>query len=86
MIVALIIIGALALALIELGTYDIVGKRLRVQHRRSRVSATGKHAFSIGLRLGYWPCLGGPFVALDLGTHRLEAWYGRESYRKEAIG
>lgn len=59
-------------------------KRLRVQHRRSRTSPTGKHAVSVGVRFGYWPCLGGPFVVVDLWTHRIDIWYGRPSYRPGA--
>lgn len=61
-------------------------RKFRAQYRRSRVSATGKHAFSVGIRLGYWPCLKAPFVAIDLGTRRLEVWHGLRSYKKEAIG
>lgn len=61
-------------------------RRFRVQWRESRVSAAGKHAFSIGARFGYWPCLKAPFVAIDFGTRRLEIWHGLPSYRKEAIG
>jgi hypothetical protein len=62
-------------------------KRIHIQHRRSRTTLRGVHAQSIGLRVGYWPCLGGPFVAVDLGSHRVEVWYGRQSYRQgEAIG
>lgn len=59
-------------------------KRVRAQHRRSRQSPQQRHAQSIGLRIGYWPCLGGPFVAIDLGSHRWDIWYGRVSYQPGA--
>lgn len=72
-------------------TFKLIGPRVRkpgkkavrTQHRRSRSSLTVKHAQSIGLRIGYWPCLGGPFVVLYVGSHQLEAWYGLPTYRKD---
>lgn len=39
---------------------------------------------SLGVRVGYWPCLRGPFVVLDLGTHRIDIWWGLPSYKPGA--
>jgi hypothetical protein len=49
--------------------------------RRSRQSKTGRHAQSLGLRLGYWPCLGAPFIGVDVGSWRVEVWWGLPGYR-----
>jgi hypothetical protein len=40
-------------------------------------SPCGKTALSFGLRLGYWPCMGGPFVSLAIGPVSLDLWYGQ---------
>jgi hypothetical protein len=56
-------------------------KKFRKRHRRSRTQqGTGRHAWTIGLRLGYWPCLKGPFVVVEIATHRFDFWYGLPSY------
>lgn len=55
-------------------------KRVRVQHARSRVDSRGRHAVGLGLRIGYWPCLGGPFVSITFASHRVDVWFGRPSY------
>lgn len=55
-------------------------KSLHVQHRRSKRSPKQRHAQSFGVRVGYWPCLGGPFLAIDVASHRWDLWYGRPSY------
>lgn len=55
--------------------------RLRWQVRRSRQSKGGRYAQSIGVRLGYWPCLKAPFVALDLGSVRVDIWFGLPGYK-----
>jgi hypothetical protein len=55
--------------------------RLHGQHRRSKQSPTGRHAQSLGIRVGYWPCLRAPFIALDLGSHRFDLWFGLPSYK-----
>jgi hypothetical protein len=44
--------------------------------RLTNTSAEGRHAFALGFRFGYWPCLGGPFVQLALGKHIVSIWYG----------
>jgi len=56
-------------------------KRLRFQVNHTALSPTGAPAVALGLRVGYWPCLGGPFVQLALATRRYDLWYGRPSYR-----
>ena len=49
--------------------------------RRESATAPGthRHAVSLGLRVGWWPCHGGPFVSAELGTRRYDAWWGTAS-------
>lgn len=51
-------------------------KRLRVDARRSRVSLKGRHAQNFGLAFGYWPCVGGPYIRIQVSSFTLEVWYG----------
>ncbi len=44
-------------------------KRVRTRYLRRDV-------ISVGIRLGYWPCVGGPFAQLNVGRHYLSIWYG----------
>lgn len=57
-------------------------RAFHLARRLSRKSPEGRHAWSFGLRVGYWPCLLAPYVAVDFGKHRLEAWYGLPSVRE----
>ena len=59
-------------------------RRLRIQVRHSKKSPTGASVQSLGVRFGWWPCLRGPFFSIDLGSRRLDIWWGLESYSKEA--
>lgn len=54
--------------------------RPRIALRRSKSSPTGRHVQSLGVRFGYWPCLRAPFVSFDLGSWRLDVWYGLPGY------
>ena len=36
---------------------------------------------SFGVRVGYWPCLRGPYLELSVNTRRLDIWFGLASYR-----
>jgi hypothetical protein len=57
-----------------------MAKRVRLEVVRTPQSIDGRHAVGVGARLGFWPCLGGPYVQVSLGTRRYELWYGRPSY------
>lgn len=57
--------------------------RLRTMHRRSKTNRYGEHALGFGIRVGYWPCLHAPFIAVDWMSHRWEIWYGAPSYLTE---
>lgn len=46
--------------------------RLRTNHERRAVS-------SYGFRFGYWPCVDGPFLQINLGTYYRSFWYGTEA-------
>lgn len=57
--------------------------RFRALIRRNRFNpANGRHAVSVGIRIGWWPCLHGPFVSLDVITHRVDLWFGLPSYKE----
>lgn len=46
---------------------------------RTRQSPEGELALEFGLKIGYWPCLKGPFVSIAFGYRRLDLWYGLPS-------
>lgn len=55
--------------------------RLRWIHRRTPTKPrTDQHSLGFGLKVGYWPCLRAPFVAIYAGSHIFEVWYGHASY------
>ena len=47
-------------------------KRLRISVRRNLY-------WCLGCKVGYWPCLRGPFVQVTVGPFRIDAWYGLPS-------
>lgn len=51
-------------------------KRLRWQISTTRPSEDGRLALELGARVGYWPCLEGPFFSVAFGYRRLDVWYG----------
>lgn len=59
----------------------VAGKRIHFEHNRTRQSPDGRHAQTLGLRIGYWPCLSGPYISVEIGSHRLDLWYGTASYK-----
>lgn len=62
-------------------------KRVRVQVCRTRQDVyTGRHSQALGVRVGFWPCLGGPFAQVAVGSVRVDVWYGRPSYRQQVSG
>ena len=58
--------------------------QLRFTCRRLKASPEGNPGFSIGLRLGYWPCLKAPYIQLSFLLWRLSLWFGLESYKKDS--
>lgn len=48
--------------------------------RESRKNGEGKHALSIGLRIGYWPCLRAVYAQACFWTMRFEIWYGEDMH------
>lgn len=55
---------------------------LRGGIRPQKQRADGRHAWSLGVKIGYWPCLHAPFLRLDVGTRIIEAWVGKPSYKE----
>ncbi len=64
---------------------DLIGAdvRFRFVVWKHRESPDGRRVISFGLRVGWWPCLQGPFVSLSIGRVSLDLWYGLPSYRSE---
>lgn len=56
---------------------------LRYINRRSRTSDDGRHAWAFGMRVGYWPCLKGPFVNIEFAIWRIDIWYGLPSFETD---
>ena len=54
-------------------------RRLRRLLRRSATSPEGRHSLSLGVRVGYWPCLRGPFVTFSFWSWHLDVWWGLPS-------
>lgn len=50
--------------------------KLRCMIYHNRRSPEGQPTLAFGLRVGYWPCLKGPFIALAAGPVSLDVWYG----------
>lgn len=48
--------------------------RLRI--RRHRRSYEGRSAWSLGARIGCWPCLKAPFVQISALFWVIEIWHG----------
>jgi hypothetical protein len=56
-------------------------RALRWRHKRSKTRPDDqRHAQTLGLRLGYWPCLRAPYVSVEVGSHRWDLWWGLPSY------
>ncbi len=56
-------------------------RRLRGGWSPNTKSPAGRPSWGFGLRVGYWPCLRGPYLQIALGTRRLDVWHGLPSYR-----
>lgn len=46
--------------------------------RRNKTSITGQYTKALGLRVGYFPCLKGPFIEIAVWSYSLAIWYGLE--------
>jgi hypothetical protein len=57
-----------------------MSRRLRFAVLRTSKSPEGRHAWALGVRVGYWPCLRGPHITINIGTRRYYVWYGLPSY------
>lgn len=53
-------------------------KRLRYRFASFATDAEGRKSWGIGGRMGYWPCVHGPFFQVGIGTKRVSVWYGTE--------
>lgn len=51
-------------------------KAIRFMVYRNRRSHEGRPTIAFGLRVGYWPCLKGPFISLAAGKVSLDLWWG----------
>jgi len=58
-------------------------KRLHLELNKTRPSPNGSLAFELGAKVGWWPCLHGPFISIQLGFRRIDFWYGTPRYWKE---
>lgn len=58
-------------------------ERFRWMVYRNRRSPDGHPVWAFGLRVGYWPCLKGPFIAVAVGTVSLDFWHGLGSYKTQ---
>lgn len=62
------------------GSFGKPDMGFRYLHRRSKTApGTQQHAVAFGLKFGYWPCHGGPFITIEFATHRIDMWYGTPS-------
>ncbi len=50
--------------------------RPRASARRLKSSPDGRPQYALGLRLGYWPCVGGPYLQVALGPWSVSVWFG----------
>ncbi len=57
--------------------------RPRLDVRGQRQRSDGRRVWSMGARLGYWPCLQAPFIRVDVGPFIIEACVGRRGYRHQ---
>lgn len=51
----------------------------------NRRSQEGTVAWEFGPRIGWWPCLKGPFACCGIGPVTIGIWIGLPSYRKSDV-
>lgn len=49
---------------------------LHFEIHRNKQSPTRRYAWAFGMRLGYWPCVRGPFVQLSFAIWVMSFWIG----------
>ena len=60
----------------------------RAFHCHTRPSPANKSGFQViyfGARIGWYPCLKGPFIQLAFFKKRFEVWYGLPSYQHAEV-
>lgn len=55
-------------------------RTLRLTVSKTKTSPQGRHVWSLGAKVGYWPCLRAPFASLLVGNRIIDLWWGLESY------
>lgn len=50
--------------------------RPRYLIRRRKRRNDGRYAWGFGARIGYWPCMRGPNIALDFAIWQIYVWIG----------
>lgn len=51
--------------------------------KKIRTAIRDLEHLSFGFRVGYWPCLKGPYVQIVFAGYRLEVWWGLPSYKND---
>lgn len=53
-------------------------RKLRYRVATFATSKEGDRSWGIGGRIGYWPCVQGPFIQFGIGFRRISVWWGTE--------
>ena len=51
-------------------------RRLHYRVATFALNSEGKRSWGLGFRVGYWPCVEGPFFQLGFGFKRISVWWG----------
>lgn len=49
---------------------------------RNTAKGVRSHTIAFGFRIGYWPCLVGPYFEVSFYRWHVALWYGLPSYRE----
>lgn len=69
-------------SVVQVSSGPIPTKALRCMVRDAKRSPDNRQQWSLGLRIGYWPCLRGPYVQVAVLCWVVDLWYGLPSYKK----
>jgi hypothetical protein len=58
-------------------------RRFRFFIERTKRSPEGRHAHGYGLRIGYWPCVKGPYLQVAFAIWRADLWHGLAGKRSD---
>lgn len=61
-----------------------MSRQIHLTISRSKTSPQGTHVQSLGLKIGYWPCLRAPFISLCVSHLIIDLWWGLPSYLETA--